>query len=156
MERLLAKKYLSEPIRADSVLIPPMPKSPPELPYFIQRTRSRLYPLYRKYEVEGRDHSRYWRNRWDGLFNKYHTDILENLFDIKWENNETIVTITEIAKVQGDVWEFEKDAREFLEQNTELKKGERILTSVNEVRGVVQFKGDHITLMYQFLKEKGF
>ncbi|KAJ6224321.1 hypothetical protein RDWZM_002866 [Blomia tropicalis] len=159
VERLLPKKVLEREIRQDSQIIQPIPKNKPDLPYFVARTRSRVYPIYRKYEIVDRDHNTYWRNRWDGLFNKYHTDILDNLDEIKWENNEKLITITEVGKIFGNIWKFEKDARTFLEQRhkDELDAtAQRIETSVNEVRYVVQFKGDYISDMLDFLKEKGF
>lgn len=155
VERLLAKPYLSAPIREDSVLITPIPKTPPNLPYFVQRTRTRVFPLYRTYEVVGRDQSRYWRNRWDGLYNKYHTDILDNLDEIKWENNEQTITVTKVGRVRGDIWAFEEAARRYLEEKAE-DKDIKVLTAVNEVRGVVTFKGDYIHDLHQFLVEKGF
>ena len=159
VERLFPNQFLIKPIKPDSQLISPLPtatSSAFKLPYFVQRTRSRIYPLYRKYEVINRDYKRYWRNRWDHLFNKYHTDILDNLDDIKWENNEETIILTEICKIQGDIWAFEKDARTFIESRGKIKEGEHILSGVNEVKGMIQFKGDFVEEMTTFLFEKGF
>lgn len=137
----------------------PLPATPPPLPYFVERTRSRVYPLYRDYEIVGRDHKRYWRNRWDGLFNKYHTDILENLDEIKWANDEQTITVTRVGKVRGDIWAFEAAARQYIEQQhapSAEEGGARVLTAVHEVRGTVTFKGDYVSVLHQFLVEKGF
>lgn len=158
-------------IKFDAALgLPPLPETPPDLPYFVPRTRTYLYPLYRSHEIIGRDYKTYWKNRWDGKFNKYHEDILQNLDEIKWENNEKTVTFTKVNKIQGDIWRFERDARDYLEQQNKYvyplddsvdspkanENGERILSSVNEVRGTVKFQGDFVTDLFQFLMKKGF
>lgn len=175
VERLLPKPFLSGPVRADSTLVRPVPEQAPALPYFVQRTRSRLFPLYRDYQIVGRDHRRFWRNRWDGLFNKYHTDILDNLEEIKWENKEQTIAVTRVCRVRGDVWAFEEAARRYIEENASVEEGEgeggedqlktssspedghrRVLTAVHEVRGMVTFKGDHVKVLHRFLVEKGF
>lgn len=140
--------------------LPPLPEKAPDLPYFIARTRSNVYPVYRIYQVVGRDRSTYWKNRWDGLFNKYHTDILENLDEIKHENNEKTIVITQVNKIQGDIWRCEHDLREFLEKKLENKSNdgprERLLSSVFEPNGSLQFKGDFVQDIVNFLQEKQF
>lgn len=136
-----------------SAMLISVPKSIPKEEYFVSRTRTRAFPLYREYRVIGRNYKTYWRNRWDGLYNKYHTDILRRLDEIKFEENETTITVTVIRKISGDIWKFQSDARNYLESKNGIPI---VLVAVNEINGVVQFKGDYVDDLQQFLVDKGF
>lgn len=122
-----------------------------ELPYYVERTRSRLYPIYRVYRIIGRDHKRYWQNRWDHMFNKYNTHILEILDQIKWENNEKTITVTVVKRIKGDIWKFEEDIRQYLKQHYKLS---HLLTSVDEVSGILELKGDFLDGVIQFFRKQ--
>lgn len=152
VERLMPKQTLG-PIREGSELIIPPKEPSKDQQYHIGRTRSRLYPIYLDYVVIDRDHKRYWQNRWDHMFNKYHTHILDRLDDIKWENNEKTIAITKVNQIQGNIWQFEHDCRQFIREHYNL---DHVMSGVNEVLGSVQFKGDFVEGLTEFFRQKGF
>ncbi|XP_074662407.1 large ribosomal subunit protein mL49-like [Tubulanus polymorphus] len=62
--------------------------------------------------------------------------------------------LTTVRKIEGNIWEFEKDLRAFLvnyyPQNT------FIFTQVNEICRLIRLKGIHLDAITKFLIEKGF
>jgi hypothetical protein len=156
VQRLLPTNQLPDLSRDDTSLKPSgfslPPKTKPDLPYFIPRTRSKLFPVYRRYQIEGRNKEEYWKNRWDGLFNSYNKKLLEKLDEIKFENNETTLTLTLIQQIQGNIWQFEEDFRGELEELHQR----RILSAVNEPNGVLTLKGDFVLDSVKWLIKKGF
>ena len=159
VERLFPKNTvpMAEPTD-EEVVTPsgwrPPRKTKPNLPYFIPRTRTQLFPVYRRYQVEGRNNKEYWKNRWDALVNHWHKEIFEpGKFDkIKFENNETTLTLTLIQQIKGDIWQFEEDLRGQLE----VKHQKRILSAINEPNGVLTLKGDYVDDCVDWLIKKGF
>ncbi|XP_054156396.1 uncharacterized protein LOC128954822 [Oppia nitens] len=150
---------------ADSLVRPPPSTGSaikPDLPYFVARTRGHLLPVYRRYEVWDRDQQTYWRNRWDGLFNKYYAkQVLKDFDEIKWPNNEKTVTLTIVQQIHGDLWQLEADLRGHLEAKHCLDGGngsgqQRILSAVSEVNGVLRLKGDYVVDCVNWLIDKGF
>ena len=152
VERLMPKQTLG-PLREGSELIIAPAKPSKEQPYHVLRTRSRLYPIYLDYVVIDRDNKRYWQNRWDHMFNKYNAHILDRLDDIKWENNEKTIAITKVLRIQGNIWKFERDCREFIKKHYNI---DHVMSGVHEVKGSVEFKGDFIEGITEFFRQKGF
>lgn len=148
---MLPKKTVGK--LSETATIIQTPKSIPNESYFVERTRTRLFPLYREYRVVDRDHETYWKNRWDGKVNKYHMDVLDRLDEIKFDNNEKTIELTLVKKVRGDIWKFQEDARHFLQQKHNVSI---VLVGVNEISGSVYFKGDYVADLHEFLKQKGF
>ena len=160
VERLFPKNELPPMEPTDEpVVYPsgwrPAPKTKPDLPYFICRTRGRLLPVYRRYEIEDRNHETYWKNRWDSLINHWKKDIIKNLktfYSQKWENNEKTITLTLVQQIRGDIWRLEEDLRGYLE----VKHQKRILSAINEPNGVLRLKGDYVKDCVDWLMSKGF
>lgn len=152
VERLMPKQTLG-PLREGSELIIPPAEPSKDQTYHVVRTRTRLYPIYLDYVVIDRDHKRYWQNRWDHMFNKYNTHILDRLDDIKWENNEKTIAITKVRRIQGNIWQFERDCREFIQKHYHI---DHVLSGVHEVQGYVEFKGDFVEGLTEFFRQKGF
>lgn len=98
--------------------IPP-PKTPPNLPYFVARTRNGLFPVYKET----------WPN------------------DVIRERHRTL-----LRRIQGDIWEAEKDLREYIES----KVNRKVLTAVEEHMDQIRIKGIYVHLVVDWLKEKGF
>lgn len=61
---------------------------------------------------------------------------------------------TRVKQISGDLWQLERDLREHLESLDEKKR--RILTSVQETDGMVQFRGRHIHQVVDWLHAQGF
>jgi hypothetical protein len=150
LPELLTDDKMSADVKPSGFSLPP--KTKPDLSYFIPRTRSKLFPVYRRYQIEGRNQEEYWKNRWDGLFNSYNKDLLERLDEIKFENNETTLTLTLIQQIQGNIWQLEEDLRGELEEIHQR----RILSAVNEPNGVLTLKGDYVLDSVKWLIKKGF
>uniref|UniRef100_UPI00358EA0B4 large ribosomal subunit protein mL49 n=1 Tax=Myxine glutinosa TaxID=7769 RepID=UPI00358EA0B4 len=60
--------------------------------------------------------------------------------------------VTTIRKIEGDIWELEKDIKTFLEQ----EKGEKPAIQVNEVTMIIAIKGHFGEDLKQWLFDKGF
>lgn len=60
---------------------------------------------------------------------------------------------TKIKKVQGDIWQFEKDLIDWLRPHS---FDALVATQVSEVNREVRIKGDYMELVKQFLLERGF
>lgn len=61
--------------------------------------------------------------------------------------------ITVVRRVQGDIWSLEKDLRAVVEQS---RNGKLCATRVNELSGQIHIHGDHVDILRDYLKEKGF
>lgn len=110
------RKPNEEPKPLPSGFYPP-PDCPPDLPYFIPRTRNHLLPVY---------------------------------YILNSDPNKCVTTV---HKIDGDLWQFERDLRTHLE---EVKKLDKILTSVQETDARVEFKGRHLHEIVDWLHMKGF
>jgi len=162
VQRLFPKNELPKTELTDEEVVTPSGwrpprKTKPNLPYFIPRTRGKLLPVYRKYEIEDRNYEEYWKNRWDGLLNHWKKQLLERtgtykLDEIKWENNEKTLTLTLITQIKGDIWQLEEDLRGELE----VKHQKRILSAINEPNGVLRLKGDFVNDCVNWLIKRGF
>ena len=159
VERLLPKRELPEDEPTDNPEVKAsgwrQPKATkPDLDYYIPRTRGKLFPIYRRYEIVDRNYKEFWKNRWDGLFNSYHKELLEdkNFYSTKFENNESTIVLTQIKQIKGDIWKFEEDLRGSLEERFRR----RILTAINEPNCVLSLKGDYVNHTFKWLIDRGF
>ncbi|XP_019532853.2 large ribosomal subunit protein mL49 [Aedes albopictus] len=59
--------------------------------------------------------------------------------------------LTTVRRIDGDIWQLEAELRYLLEKR--LKKS--IVTRVNEMNGQIELKGDFVTIVEEFLLEKG-
>lgn len=64
--------------------------------------------------------------------------------------------LTVIKYIDGDIWEFEKDARAFLKSQLAPLQYARIGSRVNEMSRQVHFRGDHVSLIKKWMEIKGF
>ncbi|XP_971683.2 large ribosomal subunit protein mL49 [Tribolium castaneum] len=60
---------------------------------------------------------------------------------------------TIIKKIQGDIWQLEKDLRPFLE---DLLKPKNLRLQVNEFAGKICINGDHVNAIKYWLGERNF
>ncbi|XP_015781233.1 uncharacterized protein LOC107359263 [Tetranychus urticae] len=127
VERLIKRKELSDyPKYADQEPdkqnfpsgYTPISKTKPNLPYFIRRTRSGMFPVYKL--INGND--------------EVHTFI---------------------KFIDGDVWKARDDIINYLKSIKQLTVEDN-LVSVNEVKGALTFKGNHVLDVVGFLNDKGF
>ncbi|GFS79725.1 probable 39S ribosomal protein L49, mitochondrial [Nephila pilipes] len=84
-------------------------------PYFIERSRNHMLPVYE---------SRVYKDR---------------------------VLVTQVRKIQGDIWTFEQDLKNYLQE----KLGE-VESHVNEMCCFVNVKGRHVDEIKEWLYSKGF
>ncbi|KAH8314000.1 hypothetical protein KR067_012363 [Drosophila pandora] len=61
--------------------------------------------------------------------------------------------ITVVRRVQGDIWALEKDLRSVVEKS---RNGKLCATRVNELSGQIHIHGDHVDILRDYLKERGF
>lgn len=61
--------------------------------------------------------------------------------------------ITVIRRVQGDIWELERELRVVVEKT---RNGKLCASRVNEMSGQIHFHGDYVDVIREHLKEKGF
>ncbi|GFY28277.1 39S ribosomal protein L49, mitochondrial [Trichonephila clavipes] len=88
----------------------------PNEPYFIERTRNHMLPVYE---------SRVYKDR---------------------------VLVTQVRKIQGDIWVFEQDLKNYLHE----KLGEEVESHVNEMCCFVNVKGRYVNEIKEWLYNKGF
>lgn len=60
--------------------------------------------------------------------------------------------LTKLRRVEGDIWALESELKNIIETST----GKKIITRVNEMNGQIEFKGDHLNLIHDYLMSKGF
>ncbi|XP_034175371.1 mitochondrial ribosomal protein L49 isoform X1 [Osmia lignaria lignaria] len=60
--------------------------------------------------------------------------------------------VTVLRKIQGDIWKLKSELTKYLHVNTNKPIGVR----VNELIGEIRFRGDYVTLVKNWLDEKGF
>lgn len=60
--------------------------------------------------------------------------------------------LTNIRKIQGDIWQLEEELRNFLQKDS-LKP---IRTQVNEMNGYICIHGDHVNAIKYYLLNKGY
>lgn len=58
---------------------------------------------------------------------------------------------TAVRRIDGDIWQLEAELRYLIEK----KLNKSIVTRVNEMNGQIELKGDFVTIVEQFLLEKG-
>ncbi|XP_017466957.1 PREDICTED: probable 39S ribosomal protein L49, mitochondrial [Rhagoletis zephyria] len=61
--------------------------------------------------------------------------------------------ITVIRRIQGDIWELERELRVVVEK---ARDGKLCASRVNEMSGQIHFHGDYVDVVREYLKEKGF
>ncbi|XP_065093084.1 large ribosomal subunit protein mL49 [Ochlerotatus camptorhynchus] len=59
--------------------------------------------------------------------------------------------ITAVRRIDGDIWQLESELRYLVEK----KLNKSIVTRVNEMNGQIELKGDFVTIVEEFLLEKG-
>lgn len=60
--------------------------------------------------------------------------------------------VTELMKIEGDIWALAEELRDFLEDYTDRKMAIR----VQEFSGQIWIKGDYVNLIKGYLMDKGF
>lgn len=60
--------------------------------------------------------------------------------------------LTKLRRIEGDIWTLESELKNMIETSI----GKKIITSVNEMNGQIEFKGDHLNLIHDHLMSKGF
>lgn len=60
--------------------------------------------------------------------------------------------ITEIAKIQGDIYALERDVKQYIEEYT----GKKVASQIHEFAGVIKFKGDCVSRVKEWMDKKGF
>lgn len=60
--------------------------------------------------------------------------------------------VTELQKIEGDIWALAEELRDFLEDYTDRKMAIR----VQEFSGQIWIKGDYVNLIKDYLVDKGF
>ncbi|XP_014671084.1 PREDICTED: 39S ribosomal protein L49, mitochondrial-like isoform X2 [Priapulus caudatus] len=73
-------------------------------------------------------------------------------YNVRHEVRHQTRNITQIRKVDGDIWALEKDVRDYLEAMVDYP----VATQVHEVTRMVRVKGYFVEEIKQFLFEKGF
>uniref|UniRef100_A0A914PZQ0 Large ribosomal subunit protein mL49 n=1 Tax=Panagrolaimus davidi TaxID=227884 RepID=A0A914PZQ0_9BILA len=128
VERLLPKETIP-PMPLNCGILPsgwrPPLNPPPSLPYFIGRHRMHQ----------------------PSLFLERRRDLLNtDTMDLEY------VELVTMAEISGDVFECEKDLKEFLEKEL----GHPIATYIDEIKGRIKVKGAPRSLLEKFIFEKGF
>lgn len=59
--------------------------------------------------------------------------------------------ITAIRRIDGDIWQLEAELRYLIEK----RLNKQIVTRVNEMNGQIELKGDFVTIVEEYLLEKG-
>ncbi|XP_055544312.1 probable 39S ribosomal protein L49, mitochondrial [Wyeomyia smithii] len=59
--------------------------------------------------------------------------------------------VTAVRRIDGDIWQLEAELRYLIEK----KLDKPIVTRVNEMNGQIELKGDFVTIVEQFLLDKG-
>lgn len=60
--------------------------------------------------------------------------------------------VTHLRRIQGDIWMLETELKKYVEE----KCGKRIGSQVHEVAGQINFRGDHVASVKEWLDSKGF
>ncbi|XP_035213317.1 probable 39S ribosomal protein L49, mitochondrial isoform X2 [Stegodyphus dumicola] len=117
VERLFPKLRIPDPPKKVSSMGWKAPaENLPDLPYFIERSKNHMLPVYP---------SRVYKDR---------------------------VLVTQVRRVLGDIWVFEYDMKNYLEE----KLNEKVESHVNEIACYVNFRGNHVDLVKEWLYNKGF
>ncbi|XP_073828639.1 mitochondrial ribosomal protein L49 [Musca autumnalis] len=61
--------------------------------------------------------------------------------------------VTIVKRVQGNIWELEKELRAIVEKE---RKGKLCATRVNEMSGQIRIHGDYVDVVREYLKSKGY
>nr|XP_033342492.1 probable 39S ribosomal protein L49, mitochondrial [Megalopta genalis] len=60
--------------------------------------------------------------------------------------------ITILKKIQGDIWLLEAELKTYLQNAT----GKNVGICINELTGIIKFRGDYVALIKRWLDSKGF
>ncbi|KAH8420589.1 hypothetical protein KR009_011706, partial [Drosophila setifemur] len=127
-------------------------KQPPEW-RFVERL---LPPTTVPKPVEKKDYPSGWRPQTeDGSEAGYYVSRTKNhmvpvYLQTKFRGQRRI---TVVRHIQGDIWQLEKDLRAVVEQ---ARNGKLCATRVNELSGQIHIHGDHVDVVREHLKERGF
>lgn len=119
VEQLIGTNIIPKPtVKAEypSGWTPPDPSKHKGLPYFVERTKNFMFPVYLHLTFRGQRR------------------------------------ITVIKFIEGDIWKLEQDLNQLIEQRV----GQRVFSQINEMNRNIRFKGDFVTLIEKFLRDKGF
>ncbi|KAL2728526.1 hypothetical protein V1478_006158 [Vespula squamosa] len=119
VERLMRYKVIPQPKTTDTNLPSgwkPAIAKPSDHPYFIQRTKNHMLPIYLQIKFRG------------------------------------MRKVTQIRKIQGDIWKLEEELKKHIKETTSKTIGSRI----NEMCGEIKFRGDYVSCVKKWLLAKGF
>ncbi|KYN08905.1 PREDICTED: probable 39S ribosomal protein L49, mitochondrial [Trachymyrmex cornetzi] len=119
VERLLPYKIIPKPSTTENKFpsgYKPASASPKDNPYFIERTKNYMQPVY------------------------------------LYRNPRGCKRVTEITKIQGNIWALEQDIQQYVQQNM----GHRLASQINEFAGLLKFKGDYVNCIKKWMDTKGF
>lgn len=60
--------------------------------------------------------------------------------------------VTQLKHIHGDIWKLENELHQMIEKNI----GKKIVTRINEMSGQIWFKGDYVTMIGNYLMNKGY
>ncbi|XP_051155392.1 probable 39S ribosomal protein L49, mitochondrial [Leptopilina boulardi] len=63
--------------------------------------------------------------------------------------------LTYVRKIQGDIWQLESELKEYL-QKRKVSLVNVVSSRINELAGVIIFRGDYVSQVNRWLEEKGF
>ncbi|KAL6436532.1 hypothetical protein ACFW04_004778 [Cataglyphis niger] len=119
VERLLRYKIVPKPPTGDIELpsgYKPARASPTDYPYFIERNRNYMQPVYLNRSRKG------------------------------------IKKTTKLGKIQGDIWELDRDIKKYIEECT----GHTPPSQIHEFAGIIKFRGDYVNRIKDWMNIKGF
>lgn len=118
VERLLPKTFIPQPtLKSEypSGWKPPSESSSSH-PYYIERNRNHMYPLYLKIQGRGQ------------------------------------IKTTKLKRIQGDIWALHDDLKVYLEKRSK----KYVHMQIQEVSGHINIKGDYVSIVEEWLQDKGF
>ncbi|XP_018402974.1 PREDICTED: probable 39S ribosomal protein L49, mitochondrial isoform X1 [Cyphomyrmex costatus] len=60
--------------------------------------------------------------------------------------------VTKITKIQGNIWDLERDLKQHVEEHTRKK----IASQIHEFAGTIKIKGDYVNCIKEWMNTKGF
>ncbi|KAI1286091.1 hypothetical protein HDE_11277 [Halotydeus destructor] len=151
VDRLLPskEKLMAPKIKGDDVVYPsgwaPPPITAPDRTYFVPRTRNNLCPVYKTILPDEFHEIPKWIGR-------PRQQPMVMPIPYRKKDPKTFKTLTRITNVDGELRDFERDVREWLEEKHKVK----ILSACHEGKGTVDFKGNYVEDVVSWLQRNGF